>query len=52
MFIIKLYINMFGHHCSHHQENNIVHCRILCSALGVMAVAVWSWDANCMVCEN
>ena len=29
-----------------------MHCRIWCSALVVMAVAVWSWDASCMHCEG
>jgi len=29
-----------------------VHCRIWCSALVVMAVAVWSWDASCVHCEG
>ena len=29
-----------------------MHCRIWCSALVVMAVAVWSWDARCMHCEG
>jgi len=41
----------FGHHCSHHQKNNSMNCRIWCSAMLVMAVAVWSWDACCMHCE-
>ena len=36
----------FGHHYAHHQENKSVHCRIWCSALVVMAVVVWSWDAS------
>jgi len=42
----------FGHHYSHHEENNSVHCHICCSALLVMAVAVCSWDASCMHCEG
>jgi hypothetical protein len=25
-----------------------VHCRIWCSALVVMAVVVWSWEASCV----
>ena len=29
-----------------------VHCRIWCSALVVMAVVVWSWDASCVHCED
>ena len=49
MFIIKL---LFGHHYAHHQENKSVHCRIWCSALVVMAVFVWSWDASCVHCEG
>ena len=49
MFIIKLFIpTCFGHHYAHHQENKSVHCRIWCSALVVMAVVVWSWDASCV----
>ena len=42
----------FGHHYAHHQENKTVHCRIWCSALVVMAVVVWSWDASCVHCES
>ena len=42
----------FGHHYAHHQENKSVHCRIWCSALVVMAVVVWSWDASCVHCES
>jgi hypothetical protein len=46
MFIIKTLISTcFGHHYAHHQENKSVHCLIWCSALVVMAVVVWSWDA-------
>jgi len=52
MFIIKLTSTCFGHHYAHHQENKSVQCRIWCSALVVMAVAVWSWDANCVHCES
>ena len=29
-----------------------MHCRIRCSALVVMAVVVWSWDASCVHCER
>ena len=29
-----------------------MHCHIWCSALVVMAVAVWSWDASCVHCEG
>jgi len=29
-----------------------VHCRIWCSALVVLAVVVWSWDASCVHCES
>ena len=29
-----------------------MHCRIWCSALFVMAVVVWSWDASCVHCES
>ena len=29
-----------------------MHCRIWRSALVVMAVAVWSWDASCVHCEG
>jgi len=29
-----------------------VHCRVWCSALVVMAVVVWSWDASCVHCEG
>ena len=29
-----------------------MHCRKWCSALVVMAVAVWSWDASCVHCEG
>ena len=29
-----------------------MHCRILCSALVVMSVVVWSWDASCVHCES
>ena len=29
-----------------------MHYRIWCSALFVMAVVVWSWDANCVHCES
>jgi hypothetical protein len=42
----------FGHHYAHHQENKSVHCRIWCSALVVMAVVMWSWDASCVHCES
>ena len=53
MFIIKLFVSTsFGHHYAHHQENKSVHCRIWCSALVVMAVVVWSWDASCVHCES
>ena len=37
---------------AHHQENKSVHCRIWCSALDVMAVVAWSWDASCVHCER
>ena len=30
----------------------VVHCRICCSALAVLAVVVWSWDASCVHCET
>ena len=52
MFIIKLLsqhvsgIIMPGHHYAHRHENKRVHCHIWCSALVVMAVVVWSWDAT------
>ena len=53
MFIIKPFISTcFGHHYAHHQENKSVHCRIWCSALVVMVVVVWSWDASCVHCES
>ena len=42
----------FGHHYAHHQENKSVYCRIWCSALVVMAVVVWSWDAICVHCKS
>ena len=29
-----------------------MHCRVWCSALVVMAVVVWSWDASCVHCEG
>ena len=29
-----------------------MHCLIWCSALVVMAVVVWSWDASCVHCES
>jgi len=29
-----------------------VHCRIWCSALVVMAVVMWSWNASCVHCES
>ena len=29
-----------------------MHCRIWCSALVVMAVVVWSWDASYVHCES
>ena len=51
MFIIKL----LSQHVSGiimHQENKSVNCRIWCSALVVMAVVVWSWDASCVNCEG
>jgi len=52
MLIIKLFISTyFGHYYAHHQENKSVHCRIWCSALFVMAVVLWSWDASCVHCE-
>jgi len=43
---------MFGHHYAHRQENKSVHCRIWCSALVVLAVVVWSWDASCVHCDS
>jgi hypothetical protein len=53
MYIIKTFISTcFGHHYAHRQENKIVHCRIWCSVLAVMAVVVWRWDANCVHCET
>ena len=41
---------MFRHHYAHHEENKSEHCRIWCSALVVLAVVVWSWDASCVHC--
>ena len=29
-----------------------MHCRMWCSALVVMAVVMWSWDASCVHCEG
>ena len=29
-----------------------MHCLTWCSALVVMAVVVWSWDASCVHCEG
>ena len=29
-----------------------MHCRIWCSALVVMAVVVWRWDASCVHFES
>ena len=44
MFIIKLLYQRDAHR----QENKSVYCRIWCSALVVLAVVVWSWDASCV----
>jgi len=38
----------FGQHYAHLQENKTAHYRIWCSALVVLAVVVWSWDASCV----
>ena len=51
-FIPNFISTCFGHHYAHHQKNKSVHCRIWCSALVVMAVVVWSWDAICVHCEG
>jgi len=51
MFIIKRISTCFGHHYAHHQENKYVHCRMWYSALVVMDVVVWSWEASCVHCE-
>jgi len=37
----------FGHHYVHLQENKTVYYLLWCSALVVLAVVVWSWDASC-----
>ena len=42
----------FWHHYAFHQENKTVHCLIWCSALVVIVVVVWSWDASCVHCES
>jgi hypothetical protein len=44
--IISIY---FVRHYAHHQLKNIGYCRIWCSALVVIVVAVWSWDAAQML---
>jgi len=42
----------FGCHYAHHQENKSVHSCVWYSALVVLAVVVWSWDASCVHCES
>jgi len=51
MFIIKLYLNMFRASLFPSSREYSVYNRIWCSALVVMAVALWSRDARCMQCE-
>ena len=47
MFIIKPFIlTCFGHHYAYHQENRGVHCRIWCSALVVMVLAVLNFSST------
>jgi len=43
----KFISTCFGHHYANNQENKTVHCSIWCSALVVMAMVVWSWNASC-----
>ena len=40
----------FRHHYAHLQEKKTVYNRIRCSALVVLAMVVWSWDASCVHC--
>jgi len=40
----------FGHHYAHHRENKTMYYCIWFSALVVLAVVMWSWDASCVHC--
>ena len=49
----NFYLNMFrASLCPSSGEQECVHCRIWCSALVVLAVVVWSWDASCVHSES
>ena len=51
MFITKLLSqHVSGITTPHLRENKTVYYHIWCSALVVLAVVVWSWDASCARC--
>ena len=52
MFIIKLLSQHVSGIIMPIIRRTSVHCRMWCSALVVMAVVVWSWDASCVHCES
>jgi len=46
IYLLQSHSTCFGHHYAHHQENKTVYYRVWCSALVVLAVVMWSWDAS------
>jgi len=46
IYLLQSHSTCFGHHYAHHQENKTVYYRVWCSALVVLDVVMWSWDAS------